>query len=358
MKDYCTLHIGKGTTRPEIEPDTLFLTVEDAEGTYTIPYVQSARELAVSADFRKPELALLRLRLSPDGGEKVLTPEEPHAEFRDLAPAEYVLRAVGEDDGGQVCFEADFRRIGVGTIVAALGDSVTEGYYGRAVHLDEPLELTSLGFDAQYVSQDGRNFPQFAPTSADNKPEVNCFESWMTDLNNMLSETLGQPVFIANEGWGGYTSEAYLKLMRGEVNWQDRMRLLRPTVWLIHLGVNDERSRVEAGVFGRHMEGIIRTLLDEHHAEPHRILVARPCYDYADGSLEYLTAYCGQIDRLVHDLELSPGPDFFEVYSHDRKVWYGEDPVHPNVEGMRLMAELWHGAIVHALEREGGRQGG
>ena len=85
------------------------------------------------------------------------------------------------------------------------------------------LDLTASDFPDEAVSADGRNFPRFAPTTAVHKPEVNCFQSWMTRLNDRLAKAWEQPVFIANEGWGGHDSAQYLAVMRGNRGgWRDR----------------------------------------------------------------------------------------------------------------------------------------
>jgi hypothetical protein len=68
----------------------------------------------------------------------------------------------------------------------------------------------------------------------------------MPRLNDLLTTKWKQPVFIANEGWGGITTGRYLAMMRSDKGWQERMRLLKPNVWLIHLGVNDERAKLPA----------------------------------------------------------------------------------------------------------------
>ena len=253
-----------------------------------------------------------------------------------------------EDQRCRVTYE----RIGVGTVVAALGDSITEGYFGNGFYRGE--HLTGADFPPEFVSRDGRNFPQYGPTTHEHLPEVNCLESWMTHLNDLLSDSFAHPVFIANEGWGGCSSAAYLELMRTDTNWQDRMLSLDPQLWLIHLGVNDGRAQVGAEEFGQNMEEVVRTLRYEYGAVRSNILVARPSYDYAEGAAEHLRAYCDQVDGLVERLGLSPGADLFTAYARDRECWYGEDPVHPNAAGMRRMAELWHEAIVDALRTTGG----
>ncbi|MEI6423550.1 MAG: SGNH/GDSL hydrolase family protein, partial [Lentisphaerota bacterium] len=176
------------------------------------------------------------------------------------------------------------------------------------------------------------------------------FQSWMTALNDKLSEEWKMPVFIANEGWGGYTAGAYLAAMRGNGGgWKDRMRLLRPNVWLIHLGVNDERQKVSAAEFAKNMRGIVGMLIDEYDAAPSQIYLAYPSYDYAVGAEAILRSYITEIDKIISDLNLRKGADFFEAFSKDKEKWYGDDPVHPGIEGMNLMAELWAGMLAPNL---------
>jgi lysophospholipase L1-like esterase len=342
----CALHIGLGVLRPDLDPTGLFLTVQDAKGTYTIPYIQPSGTLEVRVEFADPSVARARLELRL--GErrvaaKTAAPEQPLVTFSGLNPGEYTVRARAMDASGKTLCETTVTRIGIGAVVAALGDSITEGYYGHGFMRGE--DLTARDFPPEAISRDGRNFPQYAPTTAANLPTVNCLESWMTDLNDLLSASWKHPVFIANEGWGGYSTEQYLTLMRTDANWQERLKRLRPSVWLIHLGVNDERAHAPAEVVEHNLEQIVRILIDEYGAEPRRVFVARPCYDYFEGAEPILRSYCARVDALVERLGLSHGPDFSAAYAQDQKRWYGDDPVHPNVEGMKRMAELWHEAI-------------
>jgi hypothetical protein len=353
------LTIGNGTLRPDIEPETVFLTVRDEEGTYTIPYIQSARDLPVSADFQSLSASRIRLSLrhpaaaGADAQVRVISREQPAASFEGLAPGEYELEATGMDGQGKERCQAVFRRIGIGTVAAALGSSIVEGYFGHSFWRDR-LDLTSGDFLPENVSRDGRNFPQYSPTTGAHLPTVNCMQSWMTRLNDLLSESLAHPVFIANEGWGGYKTDDYIRLMRESAKWQERMRLLRPTLWLLHIGINDERASCDADVFGRNLAEIVRMLIEDYGARPEGILLARLCYDYWPNALMCMEEYCERIDALTERLGLPRGPDFFDAFSRDRERWYGADPVHPNVEGTERMAEMWHRAIVQALGVGGG----
>lgn len=157
------------------------------------------------------------------------------------------------------------------------------------------------------------------------------------------------------EGWGGITTGGYLERMRTDTNWQERMRLLQPGIWLIHLGVNDERQKIPTAQFDANLEGIVDTLVTTYAAAPASIVVATPCYDYFPGALDFLASYVQEIVRVIDTRGLRTGPDFFDAYAHDLARYYGEDPVHPNVEGMRLMADLWAERI-EGLRASGGEQ--
>ncbi len=282
---------------------------------------------------------------------KEIAPDKLSVTFSGLSAGEYSLQARGRSRDGAAKFTADFGRIGLGTIVAAIGDSITEGYWGNKLAVPgKDLDWTQ--FPVERVSHDGRNFPQFGPTAVGNAGSPQVFESWMTELNDLLAKSLRQPAFIANEGWGGITSGAYLKKMTSDANWQARMRQLQPTVWLIHLGVNDEREKAPAAMLRKNLDAIVELLQKDYHAQPASILVARPCYDYAPGAAEILKAYNAEIDALIAERRLSPGPDFFAAYAIDKDRWYGADPVHPNVAGMSYMAQLWHDSIVKSQSRK------
>jgi len=341
------ISIGRGTLQPALAPDTLVLVVPDAAGTYALPYIQSSRELEVAIRDGFPDDARAALTLSGKGGVAAtaqLDRGSPAARFPDLAPGEYSLRVdVGR---GATSVQREIGGIGIGTVAAALGDSITEGYLGRGFRRGERLSWRDFPGDA--VSADRRNFPQFAPTTCTHMPEVNCFESWLTALNDLLCGSLQHPVFIANEGWGGYGAGDYLRLMREDRNWQERIRLVEPDLWLIHLGVNDGRVRTSPGVVADNLAHIVGLLTSQYGARPDRIFLAKPCYDYFPGAAARLAAYCDRIEALVDRLGLASGPDFFAAYATDRARWYGEDPVHPNEQGMAYMAQLWHAAILAA----------
>jgi len=330
-----------------LQAPTYWLRANDVQGSYTIPYIQSGRDLCVRVDFVSLPAETVRATVTfqRNGGDNVreqtVDRQAPLAEFVALPVGEYSLTVSAANAAGTDVWNVRYHHVGVGTVAAALGDSLTEGYHGHGFKR-EPLDLAATSFPVEAVSADGRNFPQFSPTTAHHKPSVNCFQSWMTRLNNGLTSAWQQPVFIANEGWGGYTSAHYLGMMRSNRGgWGDRMRLLQPSVWLIHLGVNDERYKVPADTFAANLRSIVKTLRTEYGAAADGIYVARPSYDYASGAEAILREYISRIDAIITELGLGQGPDFFAAFATDRKKWYGADPVHPGPAGVDRMADLW-----------------
>lgn len=318
-------------------PITLTLKVPDIKGSYTIPYIQSSHEVRVRVPFGEgaPAQVTVKLLLGQETvGEKVVTAADPVAVFAGLKPGEYAVQV-----GSQ-----RYERLGVGTVIGAIGDSITEGYLGRGFWRDN-LDLTAADFPSDSVSKDGRNYPQYSPTTAWHLPDINTFQSWMPRLNDLLTAAWQQPVYIANEGVGGITTGAYLNTIKTDAAWQARMKLLAPTVWLVHLGVNDERAKLPAATVRENLNAIVDLLISDYGAKPDRIYMARPCYDYADGAEPILQSYIAEMDKLIAKRGLRQGPDFFKAYCVDKAKWYGTDPVHPNVEGMDYMSKMWAEAL-------------
>jgi hypothetical protein len=173
-------------------PKPFTLRIEDVKGSYTIPFIQSSRGLHTRIDFTDAAVASADVHLMLDGKpvtRQRASREQPSLVFPKLAPGEYSLEGRGSDGDLKERCRATYSRIGIGTVIAALGDSITEGYLGRGYMMPD-LKLSADRFPAESVSRDGRNFPQYGPTTGRYLPSVNCFERWMTSLNNRLTDTL------------------------------------------------------------------------------------------------------------------------------------------------------------------------
>ncbi len=142
------------------------MTIQDVKGGYTIPYIQSARDLTIHIQWHgeaeSTSIALLK------GNQEVIGKEARRpaetVTFERLAPGEYDIRARWRNRAGAEIGRTLLRHVGIGTVSAAIGDSITEGANGRAFWQDN-LNLKADMFPPDAVSKDGRNFPQFGPTT-------------------------------------------------------------------------------------------------------------------------------------------------------------------------------------------------
>jgi len=141
--------------------------------------------------------------------------------------------------------------------------------------------------------------------------------------------------------------------MRGKADgWRDRMRLLKPSVWLIHLGVNDELQKFSAELFAAIMREISAFCAQTTGQIRHRFILLIRAMTTPPGAESVLRSYIVEIDRMIAELGVRKGPNFSTTFSTDKAKWYGSDPVHPSVEGVELMAELWAKTLVPPLQYE------
>jgi lysophospholipase L1-like esterase len=136
--------------------------------------------------------------------------------------------------------------------------------------------------------------------------------------------------------------------------WRDRMRLLKPSVWLIHLrgGVNDNLQNFSAEAFAANTREISAFCAQTTGQIRHRFILLIRAMTTPTGAESVLRSYIVEIDRMIAELGVRKGPDFFTTFSTDKAKWYGSDPVHPSVEGVELMAELWAKTLVPPLQYE------
>ena len=233
-------------------------------------------------------------------------------------------------------------QIGVGDIIVAIGDSVTEGYDGTAY--DAPPYRSWLGVPVS--SPDGRNYPQCGigtGGSRDHWQEA----SHLVALGSELERFAGYPVFILNEGVAGFTSGGYLARL-SDPAWVARIQALHPNRWMIDLGINDDQQGVSRTSFQANMQSIVDTLRTTYAADPAQITLAVP----SRGS-----NWQPYIDNLVTPNGLSRGPDlatFYADHASDRPPLTAG--VHPTVAGHVQMARLWGLSLIHprnvAVSRE------
>ena len=62
MQD-CVLSIGKAEAGQYVENNCLFLKIDDVEGTYALPYIQSQRTLAIRVAYKHDSHTDIKLQL-------------------------------------------------------------------------------------------------------------------------------------------------------------------------------------------------------------------------------------------------------------------------------------------------------
>ncbi len=319
-------------------PQTATISITDEGGTFKIPYIQTSTTLAVAATVGSTVLPAgggVKFILNEGQGseQSLYDMSSPFtASFTGLAKGTYTLDAHVVNSSQVVQTGAGNQdtatNIGIGDIFTAIGDSITEGYYGT--DYGATAVTNWLDAPAGSLSADNRNFAQYGPTSATYK------KSWMPELNDELTTYYGYPVFIMNDGWGGYKATDYITLM-GTAQWQNRQTALIPNKWLLHLGVNDGIAGVTPTNFQSQMQTIMNTLVSTYGAASSSIWLAKPSYSNV---YTYTENYLPNIVTLRNSNALGGGPDFWNYYLNHIAL-YGGDPVHPNTAGMTQMARLW-----------------
>lgn len=323
-------------------PDVATIAIEDDNGTFYIPFIQTSTTLSVSAiagyvpaggglefvlnEGEESERSFIDLT-APYGGS-----------FTSLAKGSYQLDVyILESDGTTRSSEIDAHdtrtNIGIGDIISVIGDSITEGYGGNT---NSQTVTSWLDVDPGLASTDNRNFPQYGAGVGAYK------ESFLSDLNNALTSYFGYPVFIMNEGRGAIRAETYMSSVM-LTGWQNRELALAPNTWLITLGNNDASFSRTAEQYTTDLGNIILALKNTYNAESANIYVANPFYDLRRSGANNTiinTQYIPALTALRADQEVQTGPNFFAVFSDKTPTEY-VDEVHPNPTGYERIAKLW-----------------
>jgi hypothetical protein len=306
--------------------------------TYYIPYIQTASTLNVSASVGS--------NLPSGGGVKFILTNTTtlatttqysmsapfNAAFAGLAKGTYTLDAYVVDNTRTVVSGTlnhdQATSIGIGDIITAMGDSITEGDLGTNYGT---TTITSwLNAPAGTTSNDNRNYPQYGHIAAVYQ------HGWQIEMNNELEQDYGYPVFIRNEGWAGYKASDYINLMQTNSIWQSSQAALAPDKWVIQLGVNDGAFAVGTSTYQANYQSIINTLETSYNANPNNIYLSRFNY-ITDGDI---SSYLPTVATLVVTNGLKNGPDFYDHYAAYYSTQYA-DHVHPNATGYLAMAHLW-----------------
>jgi len=322
-------------------PGVASLAIPGRNGIYLVPYIQTQPDL----HFR------VRVQDAPPGSvvEVVLdqgahnaraaraSPPTYDGDFSNVEPGDHrlVAEVYLDQPGGTRLASAELTHVARGDIVAAIGDSTTEGN-GGAYFPFMPNWVSALANAADWTSPDGRNFPQ---AGAFARPEAPA--SFTSTLGTILEQQRQHPVLVLNDGWSGATTQSYRDISSSH-DLAAEYAAAQPNSWIINLGVNDPLIHASAVDFAANMRAVLQTLSTRYGARNADIHVACPTYAKDrrhDGEATYLPL----IDQLRGAAGLGAAPNFFSYFRDNPSAI--ADEVHPNATGYRDMAALWARAL-------------
>jgi lysophospholipase L1-like esterase len=343
-------------------PQTASLAVPGVAGTFYVPYIQTSPTLDIALDHNGPEnrsIVDVTLDAGSAAAREVRLLDAPwRARFEDVGFGEHTLTATlyAPEDGIplQVAMEgpplatAYLDHVARGDIVAALGDSTTEGL-GTGPWQPGELDLLGAfpdwtaagralaGTHPEWMTPDGRNFPQPGATlHPASRP------SFTVGLARTLEAQRGHPVLVLNEGWSGTTSDGYMRISTSGY-FAGLTASAHPNAWLINLGANDPLMQRTAAEYQARLQALVGNLENLYGAPASSIHVACPSYATQAERQATEASYLPGIDHLRSADHLGPAPDLFGYFrDHPEDI---ADAVHPNLAGYAAMAQLWAGAL-------------
>jgi lysophospholipase L1-like esterase len=330
-------------------PDVASLAIPGRNGYYLVPYIQSQPDLHFRVRPQElPPGATVEVFLDPGTRAQRVAPAIAptyDGDFTNVSMGDHHLvaevyaatRAVppGRAIHGAILATGQLNHVARGDIVAAIGDSTTEGNGGARFPFIQNW-VSALASASDFTSPDGRNFPQAGAFSRPTAPA-----SFTSTLGTLLEQQRHHPVLVLNDGWSGATTQSY-KDISASPDLVAEYAAAHPNTWIINLGVNDPIIHATAADFDANLRTVIQTLASRYGAEAADIHVACPTYarDYRhDGETTYLPL----IDKLRSDAGLGAAPNFFSYFKANPSAI--ADEVHPNATGYRDMARLWAQAL-------------
>ncbi|MDX6641496.1 MAG: hypothetical protein QOF12_2507, partial [Solirubrobacteraceae bacterium] len=225
--------------------------------------------------------------------------------------------------------------VGLGDVVLAIGDSITEGYFGSG---SADLYTDPTTVPAGQASSDNRNFPQATYYAIGDSNSLAGFD---VDLSSLLTTDVGRPVFVLNWAVAGIRSDTYAPIM-DSADFQAAMAALDPDRAVMMFGTNDAgANRSPQDVVSS--EQLIVDRLGTLGLAPAQIWLSPPPYLTLASYQADVTAYQQPIRDLASTDGLHAGPDFYALFSGQPERLY--DGVHPDAQGFSQMARMWSDAL-------------
>ncbi|HEV1997574.1 MAG TPA: SGNH/GDSL hydrolase family protein [Candidatus Dormibacteraeota bacterium] len=331
-------------------PDFASLAIPGRNGFYLVPYIQTQPNLHFRVRVQNlPDDSVVLVSLDPGNpGARVATAGAPifDGDFTNVPLGDHRLVAEVYSaleptnrwatlNRRSLLAVAQLTHVARGDIVAAIGDSTTEGNGGARFHFIANW-VNARASAADWTSPDGRNFPQ---AGAFARPEAPA--SFTSTLGTILEQQRHHPVLVLNDGWSGATTQSY-KDISSSHDLAAEYAAAQPNAWIVNLGVNDPIIHASAADFDANMRAVLHNLTSRYGARNEDIHVACPTYA-RDHRHEAEATYLPLIDKLRAEARLGAAPNFFSYYQG--KPADLADEVHPNAGGYRDMAGLWAQAL-------------
>lgn len=341
-------------------PVTATLDIPGPSGSFAVPYLQASPDLEftvehngtadrsvvdVILDQGTPSERAVRLSAAPwQGVFHNLAYGEHTLDARLFVPEEGTLPAITLAQPPVAV--SHLEHVGRGDVVAALGDSISEGrtsaplpagaadrlgYFPDWVAARDALAPVS----PDWVSADGRNYPQVSQ----NNPGVSR-PGFEVDLGRRLADERGHPVVVLNLGWSGITADGFAHVVDSDYL-RSIVAITRPNSWLVDLGANDVLVHRAADEYGARLRAVMDGLGRLGATGDH---VHLACPSYRSGATEEIeTTYLPVVNDLRASMHLAAGPDFFSTYRDHTEL--RSDWVHPSPAGYAVMADQWQAAL-------------
>jgi lysophospholipase L1-like esterase len=329
------------------QPDIASLAIPGRGGTYLVPYIQTQPDLRfkLRLEHAPPQASVLVTLDAEGGAPRTTTVAGPdymgvfpaigmgdHTLTADVYDSAQAVKTHGGQGLGDWVATTHLSHVARGDIIAAIGDSTTEGN-GGPIFGFLPNWVSAQAMAADWTSADGRNFPQAGAAARPRSPA-----SFTSVLGSILEGDRGHPVLVLNDGWSGATADAYSKIVSSrELSAEYNAAL--PNDWIINLGVNDPLTHQSPDQFATNMHTIVAELVSRYGATAGSVHVACPSWAAQDFRNQAETTYMPVIQEIRGTYATGAAPNFFS--------WYRDTPgdladaVHPNSNGYRDMAALW-----------------
>jgi GDSL-like Lipase/Acylhydrolase family len=309
----------------------------------TIPYIQSDSTLALDIQIPNSEsyqqvrmtlrdhngAAIVRL----SSGQSRLTPQ-----FVQLPKGLYSLHVEGltKSDAWK---SLDFvSGIGIGDIVFALGDSITEGFWGDMTS-DKVQNWAQA--PASLRSKDRRNLPQFGPRT-DVSP-LTYKASYFKAISDAVNQRADYPVFFYNFGVGGNTA-SNLTTLANTAFFASRVAELKPSKYFVAIGINDANAAFTPSQYETHLLYLRDLIAQRSPNAPTYLARFSPASSAWNSCCEPMNrlspSLLAVIDDLVRRGRYQSGPDLWTYFSSKLDA-LTSDGLHPNSTGMAELGRLW-----------------